>query len=134
MDTMELPVIAAMSGVIAAFILPISRVFGFIVGIPAITFALYAIATGTSNVTRRFLWSFRFDARISGRKAWKRVSNSPSSFVLYVRYYSGGFDCTHSPPAIVLEDTVNQVRFAVYPTSWRIIERCENNGVKIVRC
>ena len=133
-DTRGLPVIAAVSGVVAAFVLPFSRVFGSMVGIPGISIVLYWIAIGISNATRRFIWSCRFDGRISAGKALRTVSNSPSSFVLYVRYYSGGFDLTRLSPAIVLEDTINQIRFAVYPASWRIIERCEKNGVKIVQC
>ena len=98
-DTMELPVIAVTSGIIAALVLPFFPVFGFIVGVPGLIIILYWIAIGISNATKRFIWSCRFDKRISARKALKTALNSPSGFVLYVRYYSGGFDRTPLSPA-----------------------------------
>jgi hypothetical protein len=133
-DTMELPAIAGISIILFAIVLPFSSVFGIIVGIPGFAIALYGFAIGISNITKRFRWSCRFDARISAGKALKMISKSPSTFVLNVRYYSGGFDLTHLKPAIVLEDTIGRKLFAIYPTSWRIIERYENNGGRIVEC
>ena len=130
-DTMELPLVAAFSGVLGGIVFPFTKIGAILLGLPAFVIAWYWIITDIRNQIRRFVWSGAFDGRLSRRTALKLIRNGPSQYALYVQYYSGGFDRTHLTPAAVLENVETMQRYAIFPPSWKVIDECKELGIQI---
>ena len=130
-DTMELPLVAAASGILCGICFPFTKIGAAILGFPALAISCYWVTNGIQNQIRRFTWSGSFDARLSRRAALNRIRKQPSEFILYIQYYSGGFDRTNLVPAAILEHVENAMRFAIYPASWKIVDDCKNLGIPI---
>jgi hypothetical protein len=128
--TMELPVIAAVSAILGAVAFTQSKVAGGIIALPAVLWVLYGLSVDVLNTWRRWRWAARFDGRLSGRQAIKRVRAAPDRYLLHVGTY-GGFDVVHLKPAAVLETRASGARWAIFPPSWRIIGVCEKLNVPI---
>ena len=131
-DKMELPRVMVISFAFAAIAIPFSLFVGIILLIPAILVVLYEMFAGVTNSMKRWSFTGSFDGRLSARRAQKRIQQSPDRFVVYVQYYSGGFDVTPLAPLAVLEDIVDGKRFGIFPSSWKIITYCKNHHVTIL--
>lgn len=130
-DTMELPLVAAASGILGGICFSFTRIGAAILGFPALAISCYRVTNGIQNHIRRFTWSGSFDARLSRRAALNRIREQPSEFVLYVQYYSGGFDRMNLAPAAILEHVENAMQFAIHPASWKIIDDCKNLDIPL---
>lgn len=132
-DTMELPQIAALSAIAGAIIFPFSATFAVAILLPAFLVALYLVRIAIVNLLRRIRWAHQFDRRLSTKQAWQRFQSSPDRYVLYVQFY-GRFDRERLTPAAVVRDLSNDEQFAVFPSTWRIVDRWRESGGRIYSC
>ncbi len=143
-NTMELPVVAAISAALsglAGFFSSVAPgwvsilfiVAATIILLPAVAIISYWLYAGAWNFHERVKWSGSFDGRLSTRRALSWVRRRPDQYVLFVQLYSGGFDASPLAPAAILEDQAEGKRFAIFPSSWKIIDGCKEQGVPVVR-
>jgi hypothetical protein len=128
--TMELPVIAAVSGILGAVVFTQSKIVGGIIALPALLWVLYGLSVDVLNTWRRWRWAAQFDGRLSGRQAIRRVRAAPDRYLLHVGPY-GGFDVVHLKPAAVLEARAGGTRWAISPPSRKVVGICEKLNVPI---
>lgn len=131
-DTHEKPVIMALSGILTALCLPFSTVVAIIFALPVVAIICSDVYTGIQNIIFRFKWSRSFDGHLSRRAASKKVQEYPDEYVLYVQYYTGGFNHVNLAPLAILERCDQSKRFAIYPASWKIIADCKYLGIPII--
>jgi hypothetical protein len=130
-STLELPVIAAISGIAAGIILPWSSLLGCIVLIPSLLITLSWVWNSTRNTIIRYQWSRRYPRRMSCWQLRKQLRAKPKNVVVHIRYY-GGFDVKRLCHAAVLEDHQTGELTAIYPTSWQIPQWCEQCDVPLL--
>lgn len=130
-DTLELPQVAIVSGLLAGIAFPFSQIAAVVAAFPAIAIYIYFVYAFVSNEVRRFYWARSFDGRLTRRNALKTMRESPNRFALYVCVYAGGFDRACLSPAAVLVELDNGKQYAISPASRRIIDDCKNLGVEL---
>ncbi len=131
-DTMELPIVAAVSFLLTAVVLPFSQTLGIIIVVPTVLIVVFWVSVGLRNTFNRLRWSTLFDGRLSARRALNLIRESPERFVLHLQSYSSGFDRAPLSPAAVLEDLSSGNQFAVFPPSWKIVMACKQQSANVL--
>jgi hypothetical protein len=131
-STLELPVVGAVSAIVAGLLLPASWILGVVAFVPCGMWLLYSAWLGILNARLRYRWSRQFARRVRGRQLRAVLAAQPGRFRVRVRFF-GGFDATPLCPAAVLEDRSTGELAAIYPGSWRVQAVCEQLGVELLR-
>jgi hypothetical protein len=131
-NTLDLPVVGALSAITGGLLLPVSWVLGVIALIPCGLWLLHSGWLGILNARLRYRWSRQFSRRLTWQELRAMLEAEPERFVVHVRYF-GGFDVTPLRPAAVLEDRDTGDLAAIYPANWRVRQVCEQCGVLLIQ-
>jgi hypothetical protein len=130
-STLELPVIGALSAVLAGLLLSVSWLLGALAFVPCAGWLLHSAWLGVLNSRLRYRWSLQFPTRVSCSRLRALLTAEPARYVVHVRSF-GGFDVTPLCPAADVEDLHTGAFAAVHPASGRVPRLCERLGVRMV--